>query len=236
MSNRILAILVLIAALAFAASPAVFDSFGGYTPEQFPNPQDDPPVQPAGWAFAIWGLIYAWLIAGAAYGLWRAADDPDWRSMRPPLLVSLGMGFVWIPVANRSPIWATVLIVAMLLFAAIAFLRAGRRDRVWQCRPVALYAGWLTAASGASLGIVLAGHGVLSEGWAAILSLLVVSAVASAVQTMRPDEWAYPAGVVWALLAIVVANLSPLNFMVLLIAAVAAALLTWRGFRNLSSG
>jgi len=48
------AILVLIAALAFAITPFLSPEFGGFDPNLYPMPQDDPPVQPAGWAFSIW--------------------------------------------------------------------------------------------------------------------------------------------------------------------------------------
>lgn len=64
MSERALTIAVLIAALAFAASPVIFPEFAGYRPDLFPIPPENPPVQPVGWAFSIWGVIYAWLILG----------------------------------------------------------------------------------------------------------------------------------------------------------------------------
>lgn len=228
--SRTLSLLVLLAAVAFAVSPMVSNGFGGYRPDQFPIPQADPPIQPAGWAFAIWGLIYAWLIAGSAFGLWKRADDPDWQPMRPALLVSLALGMFWIETAHRTPIGATILIVAMMVPAVLAFLRAERHDPVWQVRPVALYAGWLTAATGASLGLVLGGYGILSEQAAAILCLAGVTAVAVAVQAARPAEWAYPAGVIWALLGIVAANLSPANLPVLALAGAGAMLLAYRSF------
>lgn len=226
--SRILATLVFLAALAFAVSPFLSNGFGGYRPDQFPVPQVDPPVQPAGWAFSIWGLIFAWLVAGAGFGLWKRADDPDWRPMRTVLLVSLALGAFWIETAHRTPIGATVLIVAMLVPAVLAFLRAGRTDPVWQVRPVALYAGWLTAATGASLGLVLAGYGILSPQIAALLCLMGVTVLALMIQARRPAEWAYPAGVIWALIAILVANLSPLNVPVAGLAGLAAALLAYR--------
>lgn len=225
---RILAILVFLAALAFAVSPMLSNGFGGYRPDQFPIPQTDPPVQPAGWAFSIWGLIFAWLVAGSGFGLWKRTDDPDWAPMRPALLVSLVLGAFWIETAHRTPIGATLLIVAMLLPAALAFLRAGRSDPVWQVRPVALYAGWLTAATGASLGLVLAGYGLLSQQVAAILCLLGVTALALLIQSRRPEEWAYPAGVIWALIGILAANLSPVNVPVAGLAGLAAVLLAYR--------
>lgn len=226
--RRTLSILVLLAAVAFAVSPMLSNGFGGYRPDQFPIPQADPPIQPAGWAFSIWGLIFAWLVAGSAFGAWKRAADPDWQPMRPALLVSLALGAFWVETAHRTPIGATVLIVAMLVPALLAFLRAGHRDPVWQLRPVALYAGWLTAATGASFGMVLGGFGILSEQAAAILCLIAVTVAALLVHGRRPGEWAYPAGVIWALIGIIAANLSPANPPVLALAALAAALLAWR--------
>ena len=226
--RTMLSVLVLLAAIAFAVSPMLSNGFGGYRPDQFPIPQADPPIQPAGWAFSIWGLIFAWLVAGAGFGAWKRAGDPGWQGMRPALLVSLALGAFWIETAHHTPIGATVLIVAMLVPALIAFLRAGRQDAVWQVRPVALYAGWLTAATGVSAGMVLGGYGLLAEQGAAILSLVGVTAAALAVQAARPGEWAYPAGVVWALIGILAANLSPANLPVLALAGVAALLLAWR--------
>ena len=40
----------------------------GYDPGQFPVVIARPSIQPAGYAFAIWGLIYAWLMAHAGFG------------------------------------------------------------------------------------------------------------------------------------------------------------------------
>ena len=226
--RRTLSILVLLAAVAFAVSPMLSNGFGGYRPDQFPIPQADPPIQPAGWAFSIWGLIFAWLVAGSGFGAWKRAGDPDWQPMRPALLISLALGAFWIETAHWTPIGATVLIVAMLVPALLAFLRAGRHDPVWQVRPVALYAGWLTAATGASFGMVLGGWGILSAQAAAILCLLAVTGAALAVQAARPGEWAYPAGVIWALTGIFVANLSPANVPVLALSALAVLILGWR--------
>lgn len=227
--------MLFLAAVAFALSPMIWGGFGGYPPDAFPIPQDKPPVQPAGWAFAIWGLIYAWLIAGSGFGIFRAADDPAWQPMRPWLLASVVIGIFWLPVAMRSPVIATVMIAAMLILSLMAFTKATLQDRVWQLRPIALYAGWLTAATGASLGMVLAGYGFMSEQAAAILCLLAVTAVAFVAQKAHPREWAYPAGVIWALAGVFVANLTPPNWSLLLLTAAAAAMLIAR-FWQLRAG
>ncbi|MGR3272592.1 hypothetical protein DU478_06005 [Thalassococcus profundi] len=212
--TRIWSILTLIAALAFAASPWLAPGFNGFSPDQFPVPQDDPPVQPAGYAFAIWGLIYVWLIAGAAYGAVKRGDDPDWAEMRPPLVLSLALGAVWLPLAQVSVLGATVLIWIMLATALRSLFRVGDTDRAWQQAPVAVYAGWLTAASSVSVGLVLAGYGLLPETPAALLALCLGLAIALTVQYRLHRAPEYGITVIWALVGIIVANTAPLNIAV----------------------
>ncbi|MET4103204.1 hypothetical protein ABIE58_002643 [Roseovarius sp. MBR-78] len=209
--TRALAILTFVAALAFAASPFLSEGFKGFSPDQFPVPQDNPPVQPAGYAFAIWGLIYLWLIAGTGFGLFARADAAGWRAGRGPLLLSLTVGSGWIAVAQLSVIAATVLIWIMLVAALVAVLRAGSGDRWLQVEPVGAYAGWLTAAASVSVGLVLAGYGVTSETVAAYAGLALALMIAAAMVRARPDSLAYPAAVIWALIGVIVANLDPVN-------------------------
>ncbi len=236
MTPKTVAILVLIATVTFAISPVVTPGFSGFTPDQFPVPQLDPPVQPAGYAFSIWGLIYIWLIAGAACGLWNAADHPDWRAMRPPLAISLGIGTFWVAVANAAPVWATLMIVVMTATAIAAMLRAGHSQPWLQVRPVALYAGWLSAATGVAIGVVLGGYAILTQQTAAILCHVGVLSVALAVQTARPREWGYPAAVVWALIGVIVANLPGENWLVIGLAVFGAVVLTLRSARAVIKG
>ena len=204
---RMKAILVLVAAVLFAASPYMFGAFGGFAPDAFPVPQDRPPVQPAGYAFAIWGLIYLWLIVGAGFGLFMRSDHAAWDPARGPLLVSLIVGVGWIPVAQVSPVAATVMIWVMLLTAVWALMRTPMVDRWWWRVPVALYAGWLTAASFVSIGLLGAGYGIGfgETGWA---YLALLGALGFAVLVIRrlggvPE---YAAAVVWALVAVLVKN------------------------------
>ena len=148
--------------------------------------------------------------------------------MRPPLAISLGIGAFWLAVANVAPVPAAAMITAMAATAIMAMLRAGR-SRPWvQIRPVALYAGWLTAATGVAIGVVLGGYAVLTAQQAAILCLAAVLAVALAVQTARPDEWGYPAAVIWALIGVIVTNLPGLNWPVIALAALGIGALALR--------
>lgn len=201
------ALLTLLFTVTFVVSPLLTSPFSGFREDQLPIPQIDPPIQPAGYAFAIWGLIYGWLVVSAVFGLWKRRDDPAWDRMRTPLIISLAFGTPWLWTANQSAIWATVGIFAMLVPAIIAMLNAPMDDRWLARKPVSIYAGWLTAASFVSLGTTLAGYGVLfgATGWAYV-GLLVAVAVTQYVQVKSPYARAYGLTVVWALIGIMVAN------------------------------
>lgn len=202
------AILLLVAALAFAAAPWFGESFAGYDPEDFPVPVRDPVIQPAGYAFSIWIVIYVWLILHAAAGLLLHAEDPLWDRVRWPLIGSLVLGVAWLRVAAVNPVIATVVIWAMLGFALIAALRArGGHDRWLLPAPIAVYAGWLTAAASVSLGIVLEGWGYVDGRSAAALALIVVLVLAMTVQMRLPHAPEYGATLIWALVGVIVGNI-----------------------------
>ena len=203
---RLKAILVLVGAIAFAMAPFLSTGFNGFEPDQFPVPQDNPPVQPAGYAFSIWGVIYLWLIVSAAYGVWRSETDPKWDAMRLPLLASLVLGTPWLAVAQADPVWAAVLIWAMLLTALVAVFRAPTLKPWLAAYPVQLYAGWLTAASSVSVALVGAGYGIGpgAEVWAYIG--LAIAIAVSAIVLLQRRAPAYAVAVVWALFAIVLRN------------------------------
>jgi hypothetical protein len=224
---RMKAILVLAAAIAFGSSPFWSDGFGGFDPKRFPDPQIDPPVQPAGYAFSIWGPIYLWLLAHAAFGLFRRADDAGWDAGRWPFFLSLAIGASWITVAQRNPLLATLLILIMLAGALMALLRTPSRDRWWLAGPLGLYAGWLTAASFVAIGFLGGGYDILfgEVAWAWI-ALLAALATVLAVQTRVPHAPEYGLAAAWAFVAVAVNNWGaslPLVAAALLAAALAAA-------------
>lgn len=198
--------LVLSLAVAFAISPFWVPEFGGFDPDRFPVPQIDPPVQPAGYAFAIRGLIYLWLIVGAAFGAWARRDDPTWTPMRLPLAASLAVGSIWLPVAVRSPVLATILIWVMLIAALWSLWRSPSSDRWAASLPVGLYAGWLSAASCVAIGLMLGGDGWTDNMTAAWAMISVAITLAFLVQWKLARAPTYGSAAIWALVAVVVQN------------------------------
>lgn len=200
-----------LATAAFIGSYFIVPDFNGFEARQFPVRIDEPPVQPSGYAFAIWGLIYVWLVIAALFGAIRRADDPDWAAYRPWMVLSLALGATWLPVASVTPLLATVLIFAMLAAALKAVFRVGVTDRWLQQAPVAIYAGWLTAAACVGLGVVIGGYGILPPTPAALLCLVLALVIALTVQYRLHRAPEYGLTVIWALVGVIIQNTDPLN-------------------------
>ena len=199
--------LVLVAAIAFFVAPFVSPPFTGYNPAMFPVVIARPYIQPAGYAFSIWGLIYTWLAVHAVFGLVKRAEDVAWDMTRLPLAGSAAMGAVWLAIAGMAPVTATIVIWVMLGLAMLALLRADpARDRWLLVAPIAIYTGWLTAAAAVSLGVILAGYGWLSNTASAFAMLALVLVIAVTVQTRKRGVLEYGATVIWALIGVIAAN------------------------------
>ena len=225
------AILTLLAALAFAGDSLLAPEFGGFDPNRFPIPQVNPPLQPIGFAFAIWFPIYAWLIASGVYGVAKRAQTPTWQAFRLPLILSTVIGTPWIRVARVSPLWSTVMIWAMVILALIALWKSPEEEMMWARGPVGLYAGWLTAASAVGTSVLLAGYGVMSQQTAAVVMLLWALALAVVIIIKSPFfTLTYSLAVMWALAGIVVNSLGLSNQTMVALASlgfVVIAIATW---------
>ncbi|MCC6863760.1 MAG: hypothetical protein IT544_02990 [Rhodobacteraceae bacterium] len=198
---------LLLATLAFGAAPLLTPPFTGYEPTQFPVVITHPSIQPAGYAFSIWSLIYLWLIAHAVRGLWKHPEDPVWDRPRLPLTISLVLGTTWLSLANASPITAGLTIWIMAGTALAAFLHTTTdTDRWLASAPVAIFAGWLSAAAAVSTGIIISGYGLLTDTASALTMLALILAIAITIQTRKPTVQIYGLTVIWALLGIIAAN------------------------------
>lgn len=201
------ALILLIVTLAFGAAPFLTPPFRGYDPALFPVNIPRPSIQPAGYAFAIWSVIYLWLFAHAITSLWKRAENPAWDRTRLPLALAIALGSAWLWIAPQAPIAATVTILVMAAAAITAFLRADTEtDRWLLSAPIAILAGWLSAAAAVSTGVVIAGYGLLSDTASAVAMIAAILTLATWVQRQKPRMPVYGLTVIWALAGVTVAN------------------------------
>jgi hypothetical protein len=227
--------LAILAAAAFAIAVPVTQFALGVTPtgETKLVRDGDTTLEAAGYAFSIWSVIYAGLIAYAVYqALPSTRETPGLRALGwPSVAAMVGCG-LWLIAAVYDIKLATMLII--IGSAAVLCLPLSRRYPVqhriefWLvAAPLSMLAGWLTVASAINTLTVLTGWGVIDAGsapaWAAggVIAVVLVGAVIA----VMSKNWIYPLPMAWGLAAVWVAEQTDRPNVAILAAAGAAALL-----------
>jgi hypothetical protein len=175
-------------------------------------------VQPEGYAFAIWGLIFAWSVALAFWQLQRgqrrnAALAESW----PLIAAAWFFNTAWELYVPRFDLdWISLVIIVLgFLAAAGASLRltavaARSSAERWLLRyPVLLLAGWLSVAVFANLAATLTLYGLGGEAAVRDSAIIVVAGVtAGALAARLRGALPYLLAAAWGLAAVVVANLT----------------------------
>jgi hypothetical protein len=155
---------------------------------------------PAGYVFAIWGVIYLGLLAYAVYqALPAQRQSPRLRSIRTLFLVGSLANIAWILLWHYLLFPLTLVAMLVLLGALIAIylrLRIGRIspplvERLAVDVPFSIYLGWITVATIANVTALLSywgwnGFGVSQEAWL-VITLAVALVVATLMALTRRD-------------------------------------------------
>ncbi len=172
-------------------------------------------ITPAGWAFGIWGPLFA---LSALYALWQALpaqrnnallDRIAWPAAAA--LAAQGVWAIYTQFANLTLISALIILVSLVgllkvLRALVAAQVLSRGER-WLVAPVfSALAAWLTAASIVNIAASLKFHGVGSDGDPApVVAAVMVfagSAIAAIATARVRGAPLYALVFCWALLAI----------------------------------
>ena len=171
---------------------------------------------PANYAFAIWSIIYTFVIGFTIYqALPSQRDNPRLKGVRELFIVSCVFNIAW-TFAWHYEFYALSLafMVGILLSMIGIFVRAGigKPTDSWAQRILvhvtfSLYLAWIAVATIANAASVLvyydfAGFGIGDSVWAAIM--ILVAAVVGAAVLWKRTNIAYAAVYVWAVYAITV--------------------------------
>ena len=169
------------------------------------------PVTPAGYAFAIWGLIYLASLALAAYQVLPSQQARQvHRSTGWWLAGAFAASTVWVPIFGSQTIWLSQLVIITLVvclaMATYRFTRLGpaetAAERYLFRMPVTTYLGWATLACFAGFGTTFRSLGMPAEArWtneisvvlvlsATIMSLFVVGRLAAVLGFVLTGCWA----------------------------------------------
>lgn len=201
---------VLVASVLQVVAPVVTANGPGKSPGDGSGPELL--ITPVGWAFAIWGVIYALAIAQSTAVLVRGAESVSRRQQVSLLVLYLG-GALWIVLAGLDSSTATAAaLVLMFVAATVAVLTVAREsiEPGWLAglsrAAVGLYAGWVTAAVFLNVSTALVDADAFdadSVSWQLIV-LGVAAAVLVGVTVVTGGILTYAAAGVWAMIGIAV--------------------------------
>jgi hypothetical protein len=182
-------------------------------------------VVPAGYVFAIWGLIYLGQL-GFLFQTLRPSrlEDPLLRRIGLwPALVGLLNG-IWILLWHYEVFAASVVVMIALLGSLIVLYQRAGFERMarpgsaisasdrWLIQvPFSLYLGWITVATIANVAAVGNWAGVSTFGMAPELLAAAVLAVGMAIASwvmLRTEDVTYAGVIIWAYVGIVVKEAS----------------------------
>jgi benzodiazapine receptor len=201
---------------------------------------------PANYAFAIWSIIYTFVIGFALYqALPSQRDNPNLEGVRELFIASCVLNILWTFAWHYEFYFMSLVFMIGILLTMIGiYMRAGIGkpaaswgERLWVHLPFSLYLAWIAVATIANVASLLVYYdwsalGIDDSLWSAIM-ILIAAIVGAAVLWKRANA-AYAAVYVWAVIAITVryTNDTPINFAAYIgiFIVVAAAILGWYRF------
>jgi len=174
-------------------------------------------IQPAGWAFSIWGLIYVFSLVYAVYQLAPKHESTTLAATRIPALVGFLGSIAWLYFAGSGD-WQTWFTAPVLFLMAIAFTYVVRTPAaadatraIFAKKLLYPYAAWTGIAAWLNIVVLLTDKGVVtSETTNQVVNALLFGCIAVFTfwQLRRTEYSVFYAGVlVWAGIGIGAANL-----------------------------
>lgn len=172
-------------------------------------------ITPAGYAFAIWSLIYLGMIGFSIYqALPGQTENPRFRAIRTVYILNCVANCAWIYLWHYEMILAALVVIFVLLgtlvFINVKLRTAETTAETWLAKvPFSIYFGWVTVASILNASIALVYLGVRTTDLPAQICgalLIVIAVVLGVIMRFKLNLTAYPLAVAWALTAIAVAH------------------------------
>lgn len=173
---------------------------------------------PAGYVFAIWGVIYLALLAFTIYqALPSQQNNKVVDRIGPWFFISSIFNAAWIFAWHYSKFGLSVLLMLGLLVSLIIlYVRSGigkaiksRSDYAFISLPFGIYFGWISVATIANISSYLVVNNWNGLGLSAILwtqILLVIGAILGILMTLVRKEIGYPLVIVWAFMGIYISR------------------------------
>jgi hypothetical protein len=176
------------------------------------------PLVPLGYAFIIWGAIYAYALVAALWQLGPkhrnnlALRDMGWQTAGIYMLNALWQ--VWVPLRGLDVVSVIIVGAAFALglssLSQVRDLHLSKKEEIFVLGPVALTTGWLTAATVLNItSALVAAHNTLINPMEANVSLIFLLALIAigAALSHATRSLLYSLALIWALFWVMMANI-----------------------------
>jgi benzodiazapine receptor len=178
-------------------------------------------ITPAGYVFAIWGIIYTLLGIFVIYQALPSQKEKAYQKKIGWLFVlSSIINIVWLFLWQYEYLIFSVPIMFMLLGTLIMIykkLEIGKsqpeiKEKIAVQLPFSTYLGWITIASIANVATTLVsiswdGFGISPENWA--LAIIIIALLLASIVIATRKDIAYTLVIAWAFVGISVAQTNP---------------------------
>lgn len=198
-------------------------------------------IQPAGFAFSIWGLIYILLFIWIIKVFFSETGAVTVKRLHIWPLINFLLNGLWILVFTAGWILLSSAVIILLLVTLIKmYTETSNQDYHWFDRlPFSVYFGWVTAASVVNIFTLLVSYnqeiflGIPEISWTLLAVLLIT--VLTVYIGFQFRDWLYPLVIVWTYSGIYIENdnMYPLLDIILILSiAVMIVLVLFEGVKK----
>jgi benzodiazapine receptor len=201
-------------------------------------------ITPAGFTFAIWGVIYILLGVFVVYQALPSQKDKEYHKQISWLFIlisitNIGWIFLWQYnlVTLSLPVIVLFLIGLILIYTRLGIgkTQVTLKEKLAIHTPFSVYLGWITIATIANVAVAGVstgwdGFGISPETWAVLI--IIIALLLTLIVTVTRKDIAYGLVVIWALFGIVskqtntnIVTTAEVSAVVILIAIAALAIL-----------
>lgn len=182
---------------------------------------------PAGYTFAIWGVIYV-LLGFFTFFLMRYRENTNAPKLNSSIkkisdafIVSSLANAIWILAWHYRMIGLSLILMLVILLSLIYIMKEliresyEKKELLWMKPAVGVYFGWITVATVANVTTFLVsinwnGFGIAEDLW--LIAILVVATIISVLSILWSKCNAYGLVIIWAFLGILSKHTSETGF------------------------
>lgn len=165
-------------------------------------------IQPAGYAFSIWILIYfllfVWIVKGCFV---RGKKGSVYKDLQVLIPVNFLLNGAWVLAFTSQRILLSTVIILLLLLSLILIYRKVKRNpnrHLFDLIPFSIYLGWISIASIVNIFTYFVRSTITFDELKWTVIALILAGIITVIFTLFTKDILYPLVIIWSYIAIYV--------------------------------